>query len=137
MKKELGNVITRFINICCLTFIIMVFLGPVLHLIEGINNAQVGLLAICAAVAAFSSLVFISHQELHGISWWIREIICILINLIIILPLTFYAGLWHSLVGMVVAIVIILMVAFGNHLIEFVFDMITANEINEKIKELR
>ena len=55
----------------------------------------------------------------------------------ITLPVTHHVGLWKSATGMVVVMLAIIVVAFGNHLIEFLFDMRTANELNRKIKELR
>jgi hypothetical protein len=137
MKQEILNVLRRFINVCAGMLFIMVILGPVFEIVDGINNVQFAVLIICAAAAALSSLVFISKQELHGAAWWCREIICILINMAITLPLTFYAGLWKSLVGMLVVMLIILVIAFGNHFVEFLYDMKTANLINSKIKEMR
>lgn len=136
MKQELGNVLRRFVNISGCTFIIMLIIGPLLSVIDGISNRQIGFIALSTAAAALSSLVFISSKELHGGSWWLREILCIIINLVVTLPLTHYAGLWHSTGGMIIVIIIILVIAFGNHLIEFLFDMRTANQINKKIKEL-
>lgn len=137
MKKEIGNVLRRFINICGCTLMILVGTGPVLHIIDGIDNAQLGIITICSAAAALSSLLFISSEELHGASWWGREILCILINMAITLPLTHYAGVWHSAFGMIVVMLIVIVIAFGNHLIEFLFDIRTATWLNKKIRELR
>lgn len=137
MKKEIGNILRRFVNVCGGILIIMVLMGPVFHIIEGINSTQIGCLTICAAAAALSSLVFISSKELHGAAWWGREIICILINMAITLPLTFYAGLWQGIPGMIVVMLIIIVIAFGNHLIEFLYDVWTAAQINRKIRELK
>ncbi|MBQ1548126.1 MAG: hypothetical protein IIZ61_07000 [Lachnospiraceae bacterium] len=137
MKREFLNVLRRFINICGCTLIIMVVIGPLLRVIDGINNIQIGFLTICSGAAALSSLMFISKKELHGTAWWIREILCILINMAITLPLTHYAGLWHSTGGMIIVMIIVIVIAFGNHLIEFLSDMRTADQINKKIKELR
>ena len=136
MKQEMGNVLRRFVNICGCTLIIMVIMGPVLHVLEGIDNAQIAIITICSGAAALSSLVFISPEEPHGLSWWVREIICILINMAITLPLTHYAGFWDSIVGMLVVMLIIIVIAFGNHLIEFFFDIRTADQINRKIREI-
>ena len=137
MKTEIGNVLRRFVNTCGCTLIILGVLGPVCHVIDGLNNAQIGCVMLCAAAAALSSLIFIAKEELHGFSWWVREVLCIAINMAITLPLTHVVGLWRSPVGMVVVMGIILVLAFGNHLIEFLFDMRTANQINKKIQELR
>ena len=137
MKQEIGNVLRRFVNICGCTLIIMVIAGPVLHIIDGFNNTQIGFITICSGAAALSSLVFISSKELNGASWWVRELLCIVINMAVTLPLTHYAGLWHSTAGMNIVLLIIIAVAFGNHLIEFFFDMRTADQINKKIRELR
>ena len=137
MKQEIGNVLRRFVNICGCTFIIMLILGPLFHVIDGINNMQIGFITICCAAAALSSLVFLSPKELHGAAWWRRELLCIAINMAITLPLTHYAGLWRSTAGMVIVVLVVLVLAFGNHLIEFLFDMRTANQINKKIRELR
>ncbi len=137
MKKEIQNVLRRFVNICGCTLIIMLIIGPVFRIIDGIDNIQIGAVTICSTAAALSSLVFISSEELHGAAWWAREALCILINMAVTLPLTYYAGLWHSAVGMVIVIFVIIAIAFGNHLIEFFFDMRTAEQINKKIRELR
>ena len=137
MKREIGNVLRRFVNICCYIFIIMVIIGPVLHILEGINNTQIEFLTICAGVAALSSLVFISSRELQGAAWWGRELICLLINIAVVLPLTHYVGLWHSILGMITVIMLVIIIAFGNHLVEFIFDMWTAKQINNKISDIR
>ena len=137
MKKEIGNVLRRFVNICGWALIIIVLMGPVFHIIEGVNSSQIGLLTICCGAAALSSLIFISETELHGSAWWAREILCILINMAITLPLTHMAGLWQTAVGMTVVMLIIIVIAFGNHLIEFLYDMWTADQINRKIRELQ
>ena len=137
MIKEIGNVLRRFVNISGYSMLILVITGPVLHLIDGVNNTQIGFIVICSFVAALSSLVFISSKELQGIYWWIRELLCIVINLAVTLPITHYAGLWHSTGGMIAVIAIIIVIAFGNHLIEYFIDIRTANMLNRKIKELR
>jgi hypothetical protein len=115
----------------------LVIMGPVLHVIDGVGNGQIGAIAICTFIAALSSLVFISGKELQGAAWWIREVVCLLINVAFALPVTYHVGLWHSVTGMTVMIIIIIMIAFGNHLIEFFFDMRTASQLNRKIRELR
>ena len=137
MKQEIGNVLRRFVSICGCTIIIMVFIGPVLHVIDGLTNTQIGFLMLCAGGAALSSLFFISKEELHGAAWWWREILCIFINMAITLPLTYRAGLWHSAFGMGVVVVIVFAIAFGNHFIEYLFDLCTADQINKKIQEFQ
>ena len=54
----------------------------------------------------------------------------------ITLPLTHYTGFWDSIVGMLVVMLIIIVIAFGNHLIEFFFDIRTADQINRQIREI-
>jgi hypothetical protein len=137
MKKEIKNVLRRFVNISAFMLITMVLLGPVFHVIDGITNTQIGYLTLCAAISALSSLIFISSKELHGGAWWVREILCILINFAIIVPLTHFAMLWEETFGMIVVMAIIIVIAMGNHLIEFLYDMRVANQINKRIKELR
>ena len=137
MGKEIKNILRRFVSILGYCMIMLVIMGSVFHIIDGVNSVQTGAIAICAFIAALSSLVFISGKELQGAAWWIREVICLLINVAFILPVTYHVGLWHSVTGMIVMIVIIIMIAFGNHLIEFFFDMRTASQLNRKIRELR
>ena len=137
MKTEIGNVLRRFVNTCGCTLIIMVILGPVAHVIDGLSNAQIACLVLCDAAAALSSLVFLAKEELHGGAWWIREVLCIAINMAITLPLTHAVGLWRSALGMLLVMGIILVIAFGNHLIEYLFDLHMANRLNRKIQELR
>jgi hypothetical protein len=40
MKQEILNVLRRFINVCAGMLFIMVILGPVLGIVDGINNVQ-------------------------------------------------------------------------------------------------
>ena len=137
MKKEIGNILRRFVNIAGYILFTLVITGPILHVIDGVDNTQIGYITICAFVAALSSLVFISSKELHGPAWWIREVLCILINVAVTLPITHYAGLWNSSTGLVVVTMIIIIIAFGNHLIEYLFDIRTASQLNKRLKELR
>ena len=137
MIKEIGNVLRRFVTITGYSMLVLVVTGPVLHMIDGVNNTQIGLIAVCSFITALSSLMFISSKELHGLSWWIRELLCILINMAVILPITHYAGLWQTTIGMIVVMAIIIAIAFGNHLIEFFFDLRMANQLNRKLKEMR
>ena len=137
MIQEIANVLRRFVTICGITLLILVILGPLAHAINGISNIQLATLALCCAAAALSSLLFLSAEELHGMSWWVREILCIAINMAITVPLTHKVGLWQSTIGMMIVMVIILIIAFGNHLIEFLLDMRTAGEINKRIQEMR
>lgn len=137
MKREIENIIRRFVSVSGFSIIVLFIIGPVLHIIDGINNTQLGIIVACDFVAALSSLVFISSKELRGASWWMREILCIAINLAVTLSLTHYALLWKSVTGMIVIIIIIIIIAFGNHLIEFVYDMNTAQQLNKKLKEMR
>ncbi len=137
MGKEIRNILRRFVSISGYSLIMLVIMGPVLHVIDGVGNGQIGAIAICTFIAALSSLVFISGKELQGAAWWIREVVCLLINVAFALPVTYHVGLWHSVTGMTVMIIIIIMIAFGNHLIEFFFDMRTASQLNRKIRELR
>ena len=137
MIKEIGNVLRRFVTITGYSMLVLVVTGPVLHMIDCVNNTQIGLIAVCSFITALSSLMFISSKELHGLSWWIRELLCILINMAVILPITHYAGLWQTTIGMIVVMAIIIAIAFGNHLIEFFFDLRMANQLNRKLKEMR
>ena len=137
MVKEIENVLRRFVNIAGYSLLMLVIAGPVLHVLNGVNNTQIGCITVCAFVAALSSLIFISRRELQGFAWWLRELLCIMINLAVTLPITRYAGLWHSPVGMIVVIMIVIVIAFGNHLIEYLFDLRTSRRLNRKLKELR
>lgn len=111
--------------------------GPLLGILNGINNLQIGAVTLCSFIAAVSSLIFISKKELSSAEWWIREIVCILLNSAVILPVTYFAGLWRSLIGMSVMMMVIILIAFGNHLIEYLFDLKTATQLNRKLKELK
>ena len=137
MEKEIRNIFRRFVSVSGYSLLVMVIAGPVLHIIDGINNIQIAAVGIFAFAAALSSLVFISRTELHGAAWWIREIFCLLINMAVALPITYYAGFWHSVTGMIIIILVIVVIAFGNHLIEFLFDLKTANQLNRRIRELK
>ena len=137
MLKEIGNILRRFVNISGYCLVMLFITGPVLHVIDGVSNTQIGYITVCAFAAALSSLVFISPKELQGASWWVREVLCVLINMAITLPVTYYVGLWQSAVGMVVVTLIIIVIAFGNHVIEFFLDLRTASRFNRKIRELR
>lgn len=137
MKKEIGNVLRRFVTITGYSMLMLVITGPILHIIDGVNNTQIGLITLCSFTIALSSLLFISSNELQGSAWWSREILCILINMAVTLPITHYAKLWQSPAGMIVIMVILLVIAFGNHLLEFLLDLRTANQLNRKLKEMR
>nr|WP_027870231.1 hypothetical protein [[Eubacterium] cellulosolvens] len=137
IKKEMGNIFRRFVYICGFALIITVITGPVFQIIDGLNNTQIAFIAVCSVAAALSSLVFLSSKELHGAAWWGRELLCVLINMAVTLPLTHHAGLWHTTNGMMLVTLLIIVIAFGNHLIEFLFDMKTASQLNRKIRNLR
>ena len=137
MKKEIENIIRRFISVCGCSLVALFVCGPVLHIIDGINNTQIGIIVVCDLACALSSLVFISSKELHGASWWVREILCLAISMAVVLPLTHYAMLWNSLTGMIIMVIIVIVIAFGNHLLEFISDVNTAKQLNRKLKEIR
>ena len=137
MGKEIRNIFRRFVSVSGYSLLVLVIAGPVLHITHGVSNIQIAAAGICSLVAALSSLVFISGTELHGAAWWIREILCLLINMAVTLPITYHAGFWHSVTGMLVIIIVIVLIAFGNHLIEFLFDLKTASLLNRRIRELK
>ena len=107
MEKEIRNIFRRFVSVSGYCLLVLVIAGPVLHITHGINNIQIGSVGICAFAAALSSLVFISGTELQGTAWWIREMICLMINMAVTLPITYYAGFWHSVTGMIVVIIVV------------------------------
>ena len=137
MGKEIRNVLRRFVSISGYCMLALFIFGPVLNILDGINNIQIASVTLCAAVAALSSLVFLSEKELTGTAWWVRELLCLLINMTVSIPVTWHAGLWQTMSGMNVVLLIIIAIAFGNHLIEFLFDLQTASQLNRKLKELR
>ncbi len=137
MERELRNIFRRFISISGCSLLVLFITGPMLNILNGINNLQIGSVTVCAFAAALSSLMFISKRELSSAEWWVRETVCIMTNVAVALPVTYFAGLWHSLAGMIVMVMIIILIAFGNHLIEFLFDLKTASQLNRKLKEIK
>ena len=98
MERELRNIFRRFISISGCSLLMLFITGPLLGILNGTNNLQIGAVTLCSFIAAVSSLIFISKKELSSAEWWIREIVCILLNSAVILPVTYFAGLWRSLI---------------------------------------
>lgn len=131
---ELSNIWRRFLNILGYIFIFLFLFGKVLHIIDNIAFFQIELLIIAALLSSFTSLLFLSKEELSEKDWWIRELVCIFINELLFIFITKRAGLWSDISGFAVITILVIVVSFGNHFIEYCIDLRTALQINARVK---
>lgn len=136
MIKEIKEFFKRFVTIYGYSMLATVFFLEVFS-----PEAQVGKdffvnMIIFSFVANIPSLIFIIKKEMTDQELMYCQIICVVLEILLLLPLGHHFGLWAGVAGFIAFLIITVIITFAVRFTLYSADAASARQMLERLKEI-